>query len=223
MNRYLKAGFIVFCLVAVASLIIYFLDANQEYPVTLRYDSSASNLPKTAIYGMNELDHENISQSIKGQTPVVSTNKSGVVQLKKGAYVAVTSGSGFETTEQEFRVDGESELTVSAKYTEDRLRTLLQQQRGDLVSTIRQNLRIPTGYTISDGQLLGVGNWYITTLVRSTQSDIDRAEFTDIYRIVLQKKRDSWVLETKKPRLLLGIKEYPAIPQPILDAANNLE
>lgn len=167
-----------------------------------------------------DMKQDDLSATIynKDDETVVKVTQSGDIRLQPGDYSIITSGDKYENTPTHFTV-GNTDTTVtidppySAAYRDEILTTELPAINKAVAEAYPT---IITGFTLDKGAIYKDGLWYGTTL---TPIPTNPKEEVDVYRTVLKKEGNAWVVKAK-PALVLGAKEYPDIPVEILRSIN---
>lgn len=217
-----KLFLFVGALVIAAIGIFLILDFTKRYDVNFTYDYTVPNPPKLLVYSIGEEDHDNDPDKFADQKPVITVSESSTQKLPPGSYIGIINDPSYEKQELEFKVNGNTEVIIPINVSEERLASILEQNRAEILASINSGTAIPPEYLIGPGRLVKNGDWYITTIVKDTSQSTNRASFEDVYRIISQKQNGKWVLVTKKPELLLNTKANPGVPKDVIDQANDL-
>lgn len=217
-SRTIKVGVILIGLVA-AFLGFRFITSYQELTIQIPADSgltvSLYKTPNTDYYH----DFEDFISEDSLVRRIETTQET--FRVKKGMYVVESSGNDtFETVRELIEVGGEAVIyTLDPTYSADTLNRILAEEKEELDSLLLRTIPILKDYAIGDGQLFEKGNWYATTLRKEQTGGERMAVYADIYRVVLYKQGDAWLLATK-PELALSQEKYPHIPRHILSSTN---
>lgn len=162
---------------------------------------------------------EDAEEAIKGN-PIKTLSKSEVVPLHDGLYYIVPKSPKTVSEPILLKVAGkDTSVDVNPEYSESYLKQLLKEKVEAIHAVIKKKYpSLMNNYVIQEGELYKRGVWYGTTLVKN---DSNRGDLNDFYRIVLQKKGDSWEV-VGDPALVLTATEYPTVPKDVLKYINQL-
>jgi hypothetical protein len=154
----------------------------------------------------------------KEDVKVASLDKTGELRLQSGKYFALPEGKGYEIASIPFEVkDKDIPITIDPALSMERLSTMLTAELPAIQSVLTSKYAsVIPGFTLDRGELLKQGEWYITTLTQKTET---QSEEGDVYRTVLKKAKNVWVIKAK-PALIVSAKDYPDIPIDILYRLN---
>ncbi len=146
-----------------------------------------------------------------------SIDKDTERRVQRGKYIIVPNGDIYSPAPIEFEVnDRDITVEINPDYSSSYRRTLRQMELPAINEAIKSTYsNIIDNYTITDGEIYKEGQWYATLLVQKTAGN----EEGDLYRTVLKKENDRWVVKAK-PSLVLSSRDYPDIPKDILTSIN---
>lgn len=217
-----KILFVLAILLSIVITVVLLIDITKKYDTKFSYDYDVSTPPKLLVYKIGDQEHEQDTAKITQTNPVTTITQNSTIKLSPGSYIGIINDPAYQEQELEFRVEQETEVIIPVNLSEDRLNKQLDQERPNIVASIRSGTIIPPDYIIGPGKLIKNGDWYVTTIIKDTSVSSDRIEFEDTYRVVARKSNGKWALATPKPELLLSTKKNPNIPKEVLDQANNL-
>jgi hypothetical protein len=162
---------------------------------------------------------DDAEEDIRGAA-VKTLTKSEVVPLHDGLYYIVPKSPKTVSEPILLKVAGkDTTIDVNPEYSESYLKQLLKEKVDAIHTVIKKKYpSLINNYVIQEGELYKRGMWYGTTLVKN---DSNRGDLNDFYRIVLQKKGDSWEV-IGDPALVLTTAEYPTVPKDVLKYINQL-
>jgi hypothetical protein len=188
--------------IAVIGLLLYFLSFR-----TVTFTIVPDNLSVT-IYNQESQEVGKLQQD-------------GSLRLQDGTYAVAPEGNMFSNTAIPFTVEGQN-MTVSIDpgYSDDHLKTLLQTEQAAITKVIKDAYSTVIGdFTVAPGKLYEKGEWYAGLVV---QNPLGGGQFGDVYRTVLKKENDAWVVKAD-PSIVLSSSDYPDIPRAILSDSNAQE
>lgn len=141
------------------------------------------------------------------------------LRLQEGKYKAVVQNENYDNTPIVFEVKGNNTTQViDPNYSSAYLAELLKPEQAAINKVISDAYpKVIDNFRVQNGQLYKDGQWYATLLLEKTPG---RGVEPDIYRTVLKKENDKWVMKTK-PALVLSAPNYPDIPFEILSSINS--
>lgn len=146
---------------------------------------------------------------------IVRTQEKTTVRVSKGYYNAVFSGDAYKTESKQLNITSKTTVqTPELSYSDSRLQEMLVPQKSAIESTIRAGFDDISKYNISDGKLYLRGDWYAGKLL-----PID-PEQDDVLLVVLKKSGNTWSIAAG-PTIVLYIKEFPKVPEPVIRNINN--
>lgn len=166
---------------------------------------------KVVIYSFDDTEKkQKLAEAGSGET----------LRLREGKYAAFPMSDEYDKSPTVFSLEkSDLPLSITASYSQDRLKTLLSEEQSTINSVINtkytSNIK---SFTLENGKLYNEGQWYATTLV---QVPADRRENGDIYHIIMLKKDDIWTI-INKPSLVLTTAEFKDVPLAILQDANRM-
>jgi hypothetical protein len=203
-------------LIIVSLLIFQYLTSKET--VSIKYADNAKGLT-TSLYKLNSYDDDyNPEYSVTPENLVFETKSSTETKLKKDDYVVVFEGEGYTKKIQRISINKENKtIDVDASYTEDKLNQILDQEFETLKTTILDYLPLAKDSSqISRGKMYNKGDWYGTTITIKQTAEEQRNNYTDIYRVVINKRSGNWVVINKSPELIISSPNYPQVPRDIL-------
>lgn len=149
---------------------------------------------------------------------LASLDKSGNLTLQSGDYIFVTEGKNYDNMPTSFNVrDIDITIPVDPPYSAAYRNTILTAELPAITKVIKAAYpTVITNFNIDRGNIYQDGEWYATTLAQITARADEQG---DVYRTVLRKERDRWVIKAK-PALVLSSLEYSTIPIEILSDIN---
>jgi hypothetical protein len=155
----------------------------------------------------------------KNQT-IKSLNTSTTLSLQAGDYCAVITDTKYDVSPVCISLSSsDASISLNPHYSDSYLASQLTSElKSQLHLIISQKYSaIINGYTLGNGQLLGDGEWYATTLTTKVAPN-DRGDY---YRVLLKKDGNTWQI-IAFPQLALSRFDYPNVPVEILSDANRL-
>lgn len=166
-------------------------------------------------------DIQHVSGEDDNNTDIIATiSTSKIISIKNGKYCAVPTDKQYDQTPECVTINNSDvSLDLQPSYSDTKLESLLKTQLNTITKTISSKYGdILDNYIIKPGKLYNRGEYYATTLTEKTESE---AEQGDVYRIILEKKNDTWTV-LHYPELAVNKYDYPSIPRDILDSVNRL-
>lgn len=172
---------------------------------------SPSTKSATVYYSAKDPDHD--SDLVKAG----AVDTSSTIRLKVGSYVVVPSGDNISDTPIAFEVKGDSTVTVDPYYSEDYLSKAFAGEIEDIDNALHTKYPFTTtSYVVETGRFYHFGDWYATTLYKSSP---EPGEGVDIYGVILHKTDGKWAV-VDKPDIVFTYTANPSIPTDIVDSAN---
>lgn len=198
--------FLVF-FIALAGLNIFIVNKNSYQTLSI----IVNDKPKNSKILILKADESN--NKIK-ELDTVSTDQ----KIKKGSYIVVFSGNGYQTQEIKINIDAQPEkVTINPGYSKGKLRELLTIERKAIIPTIEAAFPITkSNYEIEEGSLYKLGQWYGTNIHIKQSAEEERENYIDRYKIILKNDTGKWKVVTIPPEIILSSKKYPNIPRDIL-------
>lgn len=141
-------------------------------------------------------------------------------KLKKGSYTVALADPKKQYGTTIFRLtvgDEPVKKTIHPDYSATTLATQLPVEEPAIQRVLQAKYpQIGKTFTLADGSLYGRGDWYGALLKPKDPA-------TDIYRVVLQKKDNTWVLAVDQPEILISQIKYPNIPAAALNDVDNFK
>jgi cytoskeletal protein RodZ len=152
------------------------------------------------------------------QNAVAELDRTSDLKLQTGTYRIIPKSDQYDPAGTEFEVkDKDLAIDVEPEYSEAYRKTILSAELPAIQATINAAYpNVITNFIPTEGVIYGNGEWYATTLSQRTGSPDQEP---DIYRTVLKKEGDTWIIKAK-PALVLSAHEYPYIPKRILHDIN---
>ena len=150
-----------------------------------------------------------------------SLSQSGSLSLVNGDYIIdIESTNPQKPLSKEiikFSVhDTNATIDINPRLSDAYLNNILEDNKETIHEIIKSKYSL-AGYELSKERVIGDGDWYAAIF---TQSSVNR-ENGDEYFIVAKRSGNTWSIVTA-PRLVVTSREYPDIPQDILDQVNRL-
>jgi len=162
----------------------------------------------TITFGTQNSDTPSIAQEIVKTTTKLSK------RLQPDAYLAIFSATGYKSqTEAINLTDNVTIKTPQLAYTDDKLATILNQEKATIHKVISQQ-QGSAGYIVSVESLYHQADWYAAELTPNDAS-------LDTMKIILKKDGNIWKVAAK-PSIVFWIDDYPNIPQDVIRATNKL-
>lgn len=222
MRKNLKALLVLGLLGGIIVVVLAILPKKQQLQIT--FETSPVGTHKALLYvtKAKPTDHEyDYHQDVKPENLRGTFATDTTLTLKQGSYVLVAdTDQTFAAFQQLIDLRSHPEaIKVPATFSDQKLESLLHQEKASVVQTIVSSYPQANSYDISDGKLYKQGDWYGTTL---TTKDLGDTQFVnpDVFRAILHKETSGWVLITKPPQLILSKLAYPNIPVDVLRAVN---
>lgn len=139
-------------------------------------------------------------------------------RLQRGKYLIIPNEDTFSQMGILFEVrDKDMTVDINPEYSESYRRTLRDLALPEIQAALQAKYpEIIANYTMNKGEIFKEGQWYGTLLIEKALG----SDEGDIYRTVLKKEGDDWIVKAT-PALLLAAKDYPDIPKEILSAINS--
>lgn len=155
----------------------------------------------------------------KDQSSLKTIKSTVAMSLQNGQYCVKPTDTKYDTSAICFTVQNKDmSITIDPDYSANYLEQLLITQIDQINSVITTKYGpIIDSYTLIGGVLYGKGEWYGTTLTEKVAPS-DRG---DIYRVLLEKKGNSWVI-IAYPQIVLSKFDYPQVPFTVLSDVNKL-
>jgi hypothetical protein len=166
---------------------------------------------KASIY--QEDVHEGSALPVKNLAEELSS-----VRLKKGNYYIKSEATKeYESTIIPIQLaDKPISITVNPDFTAQKLDGLLGAEKASIDSVLTQTYpSVHSYYSIQNGKLYRHGEWYATKFIPNNPAILDTL------RVILKKDKNTWVVSTKPPEIVIGIPNYPSIPADIIRDVNN--
>ena len=157
-------------------------------------------------------------------TKVAEVSNGDIVKIADGDYDAIPLGADIDTTPVRFTVSSDTRtVMIDPDFSETYLADRLIRESPTLQAILRDKYSpVIDGYTINEGQLLGDGSWYVTSILGKPPEGQWGLENVNRFRVILHQQDSHWQV-VAEPSLVLNYKDYSDIPKNIIKTANSLE
>ncbi len=182
----------------------------QDTAITISPGISTSILRDT---GKGELGYDPKAK------PLFSLSGSQTIRLSPGTYDAVIDNPSqqYRNPVTKFTVSNQPQrVSIDPSFTDQKLATMLSQEQPAVLQVFQQKYpTYKTHYSLIKGRLLHRGDWYGALLAPNTPQ-------LDVLRVILQKKGNTWTIETDPPEISIGKPSHPNIPIEVIESVDSL-
>lgn len=156
---------------------------------------------------------------------VQQISKPSSLQLTESKYLATIEGKELKNTVVEFKVMGTMDVSIVLEPTKEKLAAILSSETNIILSDLskQQPLINQLGYSIIKGELFLDGTWYGALVIKNTALTGQQEGYSDIFRIILHKEKDVWMIKNKYPELVISTVKYPEIPRDVVSQVNQMK
>lgn len=166
---------------------------------------------------IEKLNKDNTKTTLQNKIVKINTP----IKLKKGEYIINFKGSDYASQFINLDLSQNNQVIIlEPEYTDSKLSSLLPEEEENIKNVVKQRfLRNKSEYQISNMRLFILGNW-AGVKIEKTSSD-EQEYYQDVFRLVLKKENNQWLIVNEKPELIINSISYPEIPKSILKEINN--
>jgi len=205
-HTYKKQIIIISILVVltVTSLAIYSYINSFQF-ITIKYRTSEGTVK---LYDASKSDGE----------PLRTVASNEQIKIKKGNYTLKWTGEHITLDKQSLQVkDIPVTETIIFTYSDQYLAELLKKDYSLITNRLNQSYpNISSLYTVSRAKLYDRGEWFGAILTYKGKDGNNR----DTLRVIAKKDDGEWNIVSDPPSLLLSTKEYPNVPQNVIQDIN---